>query len=165
MIIIQIFNKTLRAKREVLKNEKCTWSSRDCICSNIYFTNHLLNVSLKRKTNDIFHHHTAYDYKKRSKSRWYTTAKCWYTTSKPFYKSRSPADKCRSLHACTINQTELIIFSSPGILDAGIQRSVAYTDGQRNRYTYCCSIPTALALSAVVIRRGMMEMLSVFSFQ
>ena len=49
MRIIQIFSKTPRAKREVLKNEKCTWNSRDCICSNFYFTNHLLNVSLKRK--------------------------------------------------------------------------------------------------------------------
>ena len=36
MIIIQIFSKTLHAKRDVLKNEKCTWSSRDCICSNFF---------------------------------------------------------------------------------------------------------------------------------
>ena len=34
----------------------------------------------------------------------------------------------------TINQTELIIFRSLGISDAGIQRSVAYIDGQCNRY-------------------------------
>ena len=34
----------------------------------------------------------------------------------------------------TINQTKLIISKTPGISDAGIQRSVAYTDGQRNRY-------------------------------
>ena len=49
LIIIQIFSNTPRAKQEVFKNEKCNWSSLDCICSNFYFTNHLLNVSLKRK--------------------------------------------------------------------------------------------------------------------
>ena len=81
----QIFSKTLRAKQEVLKYETCTWSSRDCICSNFYFTKHLLNVSLKRKTNTILHHHTAYDYRKGIMSRWYTTARCWYTTSEPFF--------------------------------------------------------------------------------
>ena len=53
MIILQIFSKTPLAKREVLKNEKCTWSSRDCICRNFYFTTHLLNASLKRKTDNI----------------------------------------------------------------------------------------------------------------
>ena len=37
----------------MLKNAECTWSSRDCICSNFYLTNHLLNVSLKRKTDNI----------------------------------------------------------------------------------------------------------------
>ena len=85
VIIIQLFSKTPRAKRQVLKNENCTWSSRDCICSNCYFTNHLLNVSLKRKINNSLHHHTAYDYRKGSKSHWYTTARCWYMTSKPFF--------------------------------------------------------------------------------
>ena len=74
-----------RAKRKVLKNEKCTWSSQECICSIFYFTNRLLNVLLKRKTINILHHHTAYDYRKGSKSCRYTTSKCWYTTSKPFF--------------------------------------------------------------------------------
>ena len=106
VIIIQIFSKTLHAKREVLENEKCTWSSRNFICSNFYFTNHLLNVSLKRTNNNMLHYHTAYDYRKWSKSRLYASTKCWYTTSEPFffffflenvYKSRSPAEKCRSL--------------------------------------------------------------------
>ena len=85
MIIVQIFNKIARAKREVLKNKKCTWSSRDCICSNFYFTDHLLNVSLKRKPNNILHHHTSYDYREKNKSRWYTTARFWYTRSNPFF--------------------------------------------------------------------------------
>ena len=84
MIIIQIFSKTPYAQREVLKNEKCTWNLRDGIYRNFYFTNHLLNVSLKRKTNNILHHHTVYDYRKGSKCRWYTMARCWYTTSNPF---------------------------------------------------------------------------------
>ena len=37
----------------MLKNSKCTWSSRDCICSNFYLTTYLLNASLKRKTDNI----------------------------------------------------------------------------------------------------------------
>ena len=53
VIIIRVFSKIARAKRGVLKNAKCTWSSRDCICSNFYLTNHLLDVSLKRKTENI----------------------------------------------------------------------------------------------------------------
>ena len=65
--------------------QKCSWSSRDCICSYFYFTNHLLNVSLKRKTNNILHHYMAYDYRKGNKSHWYTTTSCWYTTSEPFF--------------------------------------------------------------------------------
>ena len=86
MIIIQIFSKISRAKREVLKNEKCTWSSRDCICSDFYFINNLLNTSLKRKPINILDHDTAYDYRKGSKSLWYTTARCWYTASKPSFQ-------------------------------------------------------------------------------
>ena len=53
MIILQLFSKTPLAKREVLKNEKCTWSTGDCICSNFCLTAHLLNASLKRKTDNI----------------------------------------------------------------------------------------------------------------
>ena len=86
MIIIQIFSKTPCAKREVLRNEKCTWSQRDCICSTFYFTNHLLTVSLKRKTNNILHNHTTFDCRKGSKSHWYTTARCWFMTCPVFPK-------------------------------------------------------------------------------
>ena len=65
----------------------------------------------------------------------------------------------------TINETELIIFRSLGISDAGIQRLVAYTDGQCNRCIRIRAVtPSALVLSAVVIRRRMVEMLSVFLF-
>ena len=70
---------------------------------------------------------------------------------------------CWQMSKFTINQTELITFRSPGFSNAGIQRSVAYTDGQ-GIDTHCCSISTALALSAVVIRRRMMETLFVFLF-
>ena len=76
---------TSTCKAGSAKTMKCTWSSRDWICSTFYFTNHLLNASLKRKTINILHHHTAYDYRKESKSRWYTTARCWHTTSKPVF--------------------------------------------------------------------------------
>ena len=54
MKIIQLYSKNLRATWQVLKNGKYTWSSRVCICSICYLTNHLLSVSLKRKTNNIF---------------------------------------------------------------------------------------------------------------
>ena len=35
------------------KKAKCMWSSRDCICNNFYLSVHLLNASLKRKTDNI----------------------------------------------------------------------------------------------------------------
>ena len=41
---------------------------------------------------------------------------------------------CWQMSQFTIDQTELISLRSPGISDAGIQRSVAYTDGQLNGY-------------------------------
>ena len=53
VIIIQVCSKISRATGKVLKNAECMWSSRDCICSNFYLTNHLVNVSLKRKTDNI----------------------------------------------------------------------------------------------------------------
>ena len=53
VIIIQVYRKIPRATWKVLKNAKCTWSSRDCICSIFYVTTHLLNASLKRKTDTI----------------------------------------------------------------------------------------------------------------
>ena len=54
MIIIQLYSKTLHATKKVLENAKCMWSSKVFICSICYLTIHLLNVSLKRKTNNIF---------------------------------------------------------------------------------------------------------------
>ena len=53
-IIMQLNSKTLHAKWKVLENAKCTWSSKIFICSICYLTIHLLNVSLKRKTNNVF---------------------------------------------------------------------------------------------------------------
>ena len=52
--IIQLYSKTLRATWQVFENAKYTWSSRVCICSICYITIHLLSVSLKRKTSNIF---------------------------------------------------------------------------------------------------------------
>ena len=149
MIIIQIFSKTLCAKREVLKNEKCTWSLRGCICSNFHFANHLLNVSLKRKTN-ILHHHTAYDYRKWARAVGIILLDVGIRqVSRLSWKCLQIPVSCWQMSQCTTNQTNLIIFRSPGISDAGIQRSVAYTDWQRNRYvllwhtngscSLCCS--------------------------
>ena len=52
--IIQLYSRTLRAIWKVLENAKCTWSSQVLICSICYLTIHLLNVSPKRKTHNIF---------------------------------------------------------------------------------------------------------------
>ena len=71
---------------------------------------------------------------------------------------------CCQMSQFTINQTKLIIFRSLGISDAGIQRDRWPIQTDNVIDMYCCSIPTALALSAVVIRRTMMDMLSVFLF-
>ena len=54
MKTIQLYSKILRATWQVLENAKYMWSSRVCICSICYLTIHLLSVSLKRKTNNIF---------------------------------------------------------------------------------------------------------------
>ena len=54
MKIIHLYSKSLRATWQVLENKKYTCSSRVCICSICYLTIHLLSVSLKRKTNNIF---------------------------------------------------------------------------------------------------------------
>ena len=53
VIIIQVYSNIPHATWKVLKNATCMWSSRDCICSNFYLTTHLLNASLKRKTDNI----------------------------------------------------------------------------------------------------------------
>ena len=63
----------------------------------------------------------------------------------------------------TTNQVELLIFRSPVISDAGIQRSGAYSDWQRSRYVLLLA-DQRLSLSAVVIQRTVVEMLSVFLF-
>ena len=99
---IQISCKTLRAKREVLKNEKCTWSSRGCICSNFYFTDHLLTVSLKRKTNNICFIIRRMTPEKRARAVGILRQGAGIRQESRFfpenvYKSRPPADKCRCL--------------------------------------------------------------------
>ena len=53
VIIIQVLSTTPHAQREVLRNAKCTGSSRNCIYSIVCLTNHLLDVSLKTKTDNI----------------------------------------------------------------------------------------------------------------
>ena len=53
IVIIQIFSKTPHANWEMLKNEKYMCNSKDYICRKFYHTNQLLNVSLKRKTENI----------------------------------------------------------------------------------------------------------------
>ena len=78
---------------------------------------------------------SAYDYRKGSKNRWYTMARCRYSPSKRFFPKMFTNPGLLLTNVAIYDKpTEFIIFRSPGISDAGIQRSVAYTDGQRNRY-------------------------------
>ena len=53
-ILIQLYSKTLRATWKKIENAKCTRSSKVFICSICYLLIHFLNVSLKRKANNIF---------------------------------------------------------------------------------------------------------------
>ena len=53
-IIIRLNSKTLRAIWKKLENAKSTWSSKVFICSSCYLLIHWLDVSLKRKANNIF---------------------------------------------------------------------------------------------------------------
>ena len=83
---------------------------------------------------------------KKSKSLWYTMSRCWYMCSR---ECSQISVSCWQISQFMTNQTELIIFRSPGISDAGIQRLGAYADGQRMRYvllshtngpcSLCCS--------------------------
>ena len=86
IVIIQIISNTPRANWKMLKNEKCTCSSKDYICRIFYHTNHLLNVSLKRKNRKHFHSYNSCDYRRESKTHFYATKRCWLTTRKPFSK-------------------------------------------------------------------------------
>ena len=80
--------------------------------------------------------------------------------SRKCLQSRFPADKCRSLSYTKLNSpfSGRQAFRTPAFNDRWPIQTGNAID------TYCCSIPTTLALSAVVIRRRMMEMLSVFLF-
>ena len=75
------------------------------------------------------------------------------------YKSRSPADECRSLRQTKLNSSfsDRQSFRTSAFNDRGPMQTDNVSD------TYCCSRPTALATSAVVIRRMMVEM-SVFLY-
>ena len=114
---------------------KCTWSSRDCICSIFYFTNHLLNASLKRKTSNI-----CIIIRRMTTEKAARAVGVLRQAAGVRQVSRLSRECLQILVSCwhmsqfTINQTELIIFRSPGISDAGIRRLVACTDGRRNRY-------------------------------
>ena len=109
MIIIQILSKTQCAKWEVLKNEKCTWSSRGCICSNVFHKNHLLNVSLKRKADNIFIIIRRMTTEKRTRAvgipRQGSGIRQVSYFFRECYKSWSPTDKCRSSQQTKLNSS------------------------------------------------------------
>ena len=120
--------KTPCAKWEVLKTEKCTWSSRGCICSKVSHKNHLLNVSLKRKTNNISIIIRRMTTEKRARAVGILRQGAGIRQVSIF------SENVTNPGLLPTNQTELLIFRSPVISDAGIQRSGAYVDRQRNRY-------------------------------
>ena len=105
----------------------------------------------------------AYDYRKLSKSHWYTEERCWFTTSKPFFPKMftNPG----------LLLTNIAAYVEPKLNSSFLSRQAFRTPVFNDRWPvqtgnidmYCCSKPTALALSAGVIRRRVMEMLSVFS--
>ena len=108
-------NRKMRVQLERLHLKEC------------FLTNHLLNVSLKRKTDNISIILRRMTTEKRARIvRWYATTRCWYTPSKSFfpenvYKSHTPADKCRSFRQTKLSSS----FSSRKAFDACIQRSGA----------------------------------------
>ena len=147
-------------KVEVLKNEKCMLNSRDCICSNLYLTNHLLNFALIRKTDNISiiirRMTTVTEKRARAIVMLQQGAGRRKVNHLNVYKFRSPADKCRSLRQNKLNSSfsGRKSFRTPVFNDRGLMQTDIVSD------TYCCHRPTALALSAVVIRRMMVETLS-----
>ena len=92
------------------QNEKCMWNSRGCICCNVCHKNHLLKVSLKRKTDNISSIIWRMTAEKRARAIGIPRqgAGIWQVRHFFFqecYKSRSPTDKCRSLRQTKQNSS------------------------------------------------------------
>ena len=146
---------------EVLKNEKCTWSMRDYTCSNFYHKS-FAECFTEKKNTTFPSSCGVWLQQRKSKSRKYTTARCWYTTSiKPFFPTMF------------INSglllSDLTVFVKPNWTHHYMSfRTSAFNDlgpmlkGNVSD-SYCCSRPTALVLSAVVIRHMMMKCCLLFS--
>ena len=139
MIIIQILSKTPCAKWEVLKKEKCTWSSRGCICSNVCHKNHSLHVSLKRKIDNISIIIRRMTTEKRARVvgiPWQGAGlrQVSHFFFRECYKSRSPTDKSRSLRQTKLNSSFSCrqSFWMPVIYDWGPMQIGNVID------TYCC---------------------------
>ena len=125
-------------------------SSRDCICSNFYHTHHQLTVSLKRKTDNIsiIIRHMATEKRARAIVMLQPGAGRRQVTHFSRKCLQIPVSHWQ-MPQFTTKQTELIIFRSPVISNADIQRSGAYADGHRKRYvlllltkgfcSLCCS--------------------------
>ena len=147
MIIIRVFSKTLRAKREILKNAKCTWISRYCIWSNFYLTNHLLNVFHWNEKQTAFPSSYGVWWQKReSKSRGHITASCWYTTDKPFVPRRF-TNLCLLLTNVAVYDKHYWICPLQVWRRHSMMGKVP-ADGQHKRYVY--QQPTAFALSLMM---------------
>ena len=122
IVIIQIISNTPRANWKTLKNEKCTCSSQDCICRIFYHINHLLNVSFKRKTENIsilIRHVTT---EKRAKSILCYKKVLVDDKNTIFHKKcLQIKDFCWQMSQFMTKRTEIIICRSPIISDACMQ--------------------------------------------
>ena len=165
VIIIQVYSKIPRAAWKVLKDAKCTWSLRDCICSNFYLTTHLLTASLKRKTDNI----------SIILRRITTTERASAVDMLQLYVSITLL-VCighRSLNVGVRKADNLQLLSSVWFIvncDICQQETGISKHFREKRLTCripapCRSIPRVLASFSVVIRRMMMQKVVCFSFQ
>ena len=100
-----------------------------------FHKHHLLNVSLKRKTDNISIIIRRMTTEKRARAVGIPRQGAGIRQVSHFFPRMLQIPvSYRQMSQFTTNQTELLIFRSPVISDASIQRSGAYSDGQRNRY-------------------------------
>ena len=96
--------------------QKCMRSSRDCICSKVYLTNHLL----KRKTDiSIIIRRMTTEESARVVGMLQHGA-CIRQVSHFSWECLKIPVSCWQMSHFALNHTELVILRSPGILDAGI---------------------------------------------
>ena len=150
LIIIQILSKTPCAKWEVLKTKNARGARGGCICSTVCHKHHLLNVSLKRKTDDV------------------SIIIRRMATGKRARAVGIPLEGTGNVTNPGLLPTNGAVYDKPIQIASRFGRRHSTIGGICRRVTLSIRIavskPTALALSIVVIRRIMVEMVSVFLF-